>query len=109
MNDMEKLVCSTTLTRPQWNNSRILTPDAASEIRRLKQEGGRDMMIIGSASVVNALMRQHLIDEFRFFVFPAVLGAGKSLFGAQATAVPLRLLRTKHFATGVVRMDYAYG
>lgn len=107
MNSMEKLVCSTTMTDAQWNNSRVLAPEAALEIEELKKTSGKDMMIIGSASVVQALSLQHLIDEYRFFLFPVVLGAGKPLFGDQPSPVPLRLLQTKHFTTGVVRVDYA--
>ncbi|MGK0524783.1 MAG: dihydrofolate reductase [Pseudomonadales bacterium] len=106
MNSMEKLVCSTTLTEAPWNNSRILGPDAASEIERLKQTSGKDIMIIGSASLVQAFSRKHLVDEFRFFVFPVFLGAGKPLFGKKSSPLPLRLLQTKHFATGVLRADY---
>ncbi len=106
MNSMEKLVCSTTLTDAPWNNSRVLGADVVSEIEKLKQVPGKDMMIIGSASVVQAFARQHVVDEFRFFLFPVILGAGKPLFGTQPSAVPLRLLKTKQFSTGVVRADY---
>ncbi|MGQ9426987.1 dihydrofolate reductase family protein [Gilvimarinus sp. F26214L] len=106
MNSMEKLVCSTTMTDAHWNNSRILNPDAASQIRKLKQTPGKDMMIIGSASVVQAFTRQHLVDEFRFFLFPTVVGAGKPLFDGDLDPVRLRLLQSKQFSTGVVRLDY---
>jgi dihydrofolate reductase len=107
MNSMKKLVCSTTMTQASWNNSRILGPDATSEIEGLKQIPGKDMMVIGSANLVQALSRKRLVDEFRFFIFPVALGAGKSLFGKSFSPLPLRLLRTKHFATGVLRADYA--
>lgn len=107
MNSMEKLVCSTTMTEASWNNSRILGPDAASEIESLKQTPGKDMMIIGSASLVQAFSQKNLVDEFRFFIFPLFLGAGKPLFSTKSSPLPLRLLQTKRFATGVVRADYA--
>lgn len=107
MNSMEKLVCSTTMTEAPWNNSRVLGADAASEIESLKQTPGKDLMIIGSASLVQAFSRKGLVEEFRFFIFPVVLGAGKPLFGTKASPLPLRLLQTKRFATGVLRADYA--
>jgi dihydrofolate reductase len=64
-------------------------------------------MIIGSASIVQALTRHYLIDEFRFFLFPVALGIGKPLFNAQSAPGTLKLLCTKEFSTGVIRADYA--
>lgn len=107
MNTMEKLVCSSTITEARWSNSRILRADVATEIERLKHSPGKDIMIIGSAKVVQSLTRLGLIDEFRFFLFPVVLGSGKSLFDAQSGPVQMRLLQTKYFTTDVVRLDYA--
>ncbi|MCC5883912.1 MAG: dihydrofolate reductase family protein [Halomonas sp.] len=106
MNSMEKLVCSTTLTELTWSNSRTLGPDAASEIESLKHTPGKDLMIIGSASLVQAFSRKNLVDEFRFFIFPVFLGAGKPLFDMNSSALPLRLFQTRRFATGVLRADY---
>lgn len=103
---MQKLVCSTTGTEAQWNNYRVLPPDSTGEIRRFKESSGKGIMIIGSASVVQQLAKQRLIDEFRFFLFPAVLRAGKPLFVPQGEAIQLKMLNTKHFDTGVVRVDY---
>lgn len=107
MNAMEKLVCSTTLTEALWNNSRTLQANAAAEIEKLKHEPGKDIMIIGSATVVQSLTRLGLIDEFRFFLFPVVLGSGKSLFDSQSSPVEMKLLNTKYFTSGVVRLDYS--
>lgn len=106
MNNMRKLVFSRSLSEPQWNNSRVLGPDAISELREIKSGPGRDLMVIGSASVVQALVRDRLVDEFRFFVFPTFIGEGKSLFTPDSAPGSLKLLRTKRFATGVVRADY---
>lgn len=53
-------------------------------------------------------MEQDLVDEFRFFIFPVILGNGKPLFSTQAGPVPLKLLKTKHFSTGVMRNDYVH-
>lgn len=106
MNSKQKLVFSRSLGEPQWSNSRIMGADAISELREIKNGPGRDLMVIGSASVVEALARERLIDEFRFFVFPTFIGEGKPLFTPNTAPASLKLLRTKCFATGVVRNDY---
>ena len=108
MNSYEKLVFSTTMDDVSaWSNSRLLGPDAESQIKQIKERPGKDIMIIGSASLVQAFSKRQLIDEFRFFLFPVVLGAGKPLFAHQEKAIHLDTLHTKHFDTGVVRVDYA--
>lgn len=108
MNTTEKLVCSSTMTEAEWSNSRILPAnDVASEVKKIKSEPGKDIMIIGSASVVQSFTQERIIDEYRFFLFPIYLGAGKALFSNKAGLGPLKLLRTKNFETGVLRVDYA--
>ena len=107
MNAMEKLVCSTSMAEARWNNSRILQADASTEIERLKHSPGKDIMIIGSSKVVQSFTRLGLIDEFRFFLFPVFLGSGKPLFDARSCPVQMKLLQTKYFNTGTVRVDYA--
>lgn len=107
MNSKEKLVCSTTLNSTEWSNSRIIKSDITTEIKHLKQKPGRDLMVIGSAAVVQSLLDKNLIDEFRFYTFPTVLTKGKYLFGANASLMNLKLLNTKVFTSGVIRVDYA--
>ncbi|MFC6977974.1 dihydrofolate reductase family protein [Microbulbifer taiwanensis] len=106
MNSLQKLVFSRIPDETQWNNSRVLGPNALSELREIKHGPGRSLMVIGSATVVQALARERMIDEFRFFVFPTFIGAGKPLFTPGSTPGSLKLLRTKSFTTGVARADY---
>lgn len=106
MNRIQKLVFSRSLRKLEWNNSRLLGENALSALRDIKSGAGGDLMVIGSASVVQALARDHLIDEFRFFVFPVFLGSGKPLFVPGSMPGPLKLLRTNSFVGGVVRVDY---
>lgn len=106
MNRIQKLLVSRSPDKPRWNNSRLLGADPISGLREIKHSASGDMMVIGSASVVQALARERLIDEFRFFVFPTFLGAGKPLLTADSMPGSLELLRTNNFASGVVRTDY---
>lgn len=106
MNSMEKLVCSTSMSETHWQHSRILSDNIVSEISKRKQLSDKDMMIIGSASLVQKLNREQLIDEYRFFLFPSVLGVGKRLFTALEERQAMQLMTTKTFSTGVVRLDY---
>lgn len=107
MNRIQKLVLSSSQDKPQWNNSRVLGPDALSELQEIKKGPGGNLMVIGSAAVVQALARERMVDEFRLFVFPTFIGTGKPLFTPDSAPVSLKPLRTKHFTTGVVRTDYA--
>src|ERR671937_990025 len=84
MNTMPKFVVSTTLESADWNNSTIVKDDVAAAVSQLKQQPGGDLLVAGSAQLVQTLMQHDLVDEFRLMVFPVVLGAGKRLF-ADAT------------------------
>jgi dihydrofolate reductase len=90
MNTAPKCVVSRTLTDVgAWRNSAVLGGELAGEVRRLRRE--RDVIVVGSTSVVHALMEQDLVDEYRLLVFPTVLGAGRRLFTGPAGATDLRL------------------
>jgi dihydrofolate reductase len=79
MNNIKKVVCSRTLERADWNNTTIVR-DAASEIRKLKQEGNKDMFVFGSSVLSESLMNAGLFDEIRLCVAPVILGNGRRLF-----------------------------
>src|SRR5438874_92169 len=81
MNSMPKYVVSTTLESPEWNNSTVIGGDVAAEVGRLKERHDGDLLVAGSAQLVQALVQYGLVDELRLMVFPVVLGAGKRLFG----------------------------
>lgn len=105
MNNLPKYVVSTTLRELAWNNSHLLRGDLATEITRLKQQPGQDILVAGSAQLVQTLMRLDLVDEYRLMVFPVVLGQGKRLFQDGSTAT-LKLMNTQTFSTGVMVLTY---
>jgi len=89
MNGMQKYVVSSTLEQADWNNSTVIGGDVPAEIAKLKQGPGGDILVAGSARLVQTLHAHGLVDEYRLMVFPTVLGAGKRLFsdGGEATAL----------------------
>jgi dihydrofolate reductase len=106
LNELPKLVLSKTLERPEWNNTRVIDDGLEDEIRRLKKEAGKSIGIQGSASIVQALERADLIDEYRLFVHPVLLGDGKPLFATGTNRQDFELVRIKPYANGVVAMSY---
>lgn len=105
MNRMPKVVFSRTLDTASWNNTTVVKGDLAAAVRRLKQESGPDLVILGSGSIVSQLARAGLIDEYQVVVNPLVLGRGRTMFdGAQ---VNLTLTRSRAFGNGNVLLCYA--
>jgi dihydrofolate reductase len=105
-NNMPKYVVSSTLKDPEWANSTVLGDDLAAEVSRLKQELDGDIVVAGSAQLVQALVEQGLVDELRLMVFPVVLGAGKRLFGETSDKRPLRLTDSRTVGDGVSILIY---
>jgi dihydrofolate reductase len=106
MNGYPKHVVSTTLEEPlEWNNSSLVQGNLAEEVTRLKQQDGKDILVFGSADLVNSLMQHDLIDEYRLMIFPVVVGSGKRLFGEGDTKT-LKHVETKTFNSGVVVLTY---
>src|SRR3954470_12781356 len=95
MNSMPKFVVSTTLQQADWNNSTIIDGNLAEEVAKLKEQFDGDILVAGSAQLVQSLLDADLIDELRLMVFPVVLGAGKRLFRDTAGLKPLSLAETK--------------
>jgi len=100
-NTMPKYVVSSTLEEPDWTNTTVVRGDLAEEVRRLRDEVDGDLVVHGSASLVQALIENDLVDELRLMVFPVVLGSGKRLFGDTADKKPLRLTDTRVVGDGV--------
>jgi dihydrofolate reductase len=92
MNGMPKYVVSRTLERADWNNSTIVSGDVAKEIAALKGRVSGDILINGSAQLVQTPMKEGLVDEYRLMVYPAVLGAGKRLFETGSEPASLQLV-----------------
>ena len=108
MNGHPKHIASTTLEGPlEWNNSALIEGDVAEGVSDLKRRDGKDILVFGSGALVNTLMGDDLVDEYRVMVFPVVVGSGKRLFGdGTVSTKALRLVETKTFASGVVVLTY---
>jgi dihydrofolate reductase len=105
-NSMPKYVVSSTLEDPEWNNSTVLKGDLATEVANLKDQYPGDIVVHGSAQLVQALVEHDLVDEFRLMVFPVVLGTGKRLFAETTDKKPLRLVDSKTVGDGVAILIY---
>jgi dihydrofolate reductase len=107
MNNTPKIVVSDSLATAEWQNSRIVRgQDLAAELNRLKQLPGKNIGTVGSATLVRSLLRDGLLDELHLLVHPIVVGAGKRLFEEGTGQVPLKLLSSKTFGTGVLHLVY---
>jgi dihydrofolate reductase len=105
-NSMPKYVVSSTLEQPEWNNSTVLKGDVVEEVEKLKAELDGDIVVHGSARLVQTLLEHDLVDELRLMVFPVVLGAGKRVFGETSDKKPLRLVDSTVVGDGVVILVY---
>ena len=106
MNQLPKVVFSRTLEQASWSNTRLVQRDLLGEIRRIKQEPGPDMVILGSGSIVSQLAQEGLIDDYQVIVNPVVLGAGKTMFDGVKRRLTFRLTQTRTFANGNVLLCY---
>ena len=102
LNSAPKYVVSTTLERAEWNNSTLVHGDVVKEVTRLKQQPGNELQVHGSATLIRTLMQHNLIDAYRLFIHPVVLGNGKRLFTIGTTPTALKLVDTKTTSRGVV-------
>jgi dihydrofolate reductase len=108
MNSMPKYVYSTTLQDPSWTNTTVLSGDFAEEIGKLKDEVDGVILVAGSATLVQGLVANDLLDELRLMVFPVILGSGKRLFAASGKK-PLKLTDSKTVGAGVQVLSYERG
>jgi dihydrofolate reductase len=105
-NTMPKYVVSSTLEKADWTNSTVLRGDVTKEVAKLKQDQDGDIVVHGSARLVQTLIEHDLVDEFRLMVFPVVLGSGKRLFGDTSDKKRLRLTDSKTVGDGVAVLIY---
>jgi len=108
-NTMPKYVVSSTLEHPEWNNSTVLKGDVAEEVAKLRQKLDGDIVVHGSARLVQTLLEHGLVDELRLMVYPVLLGSGKRLFGETSDKKPLRLVDSKVVGDGVAILIYKPG
>ena len=106
MNELPKIVFSRSLTAVSWRNSRLVTGDATAEIASLKRQPGKDLAIFGSNTLAATLAPRGLIDEYRIFITPVVLGAGTPLLKGLTHPLKLRLLKREPMESGVVLHYY---
>jgi dihydrofolate reductase len=105
MNNLPKYVVSTTLENPTWKNTHVIKDNIVEEITRLKQQPGEDSLVAGSATLIQTLIKNDLVDEYHLLVYPIVLGEGKRLFH-DGTDAKLKLIESKTFNSGVTAMIY---
>jgi dihydrofolate reductase len=105
MNTMPKYVASRTLTETEWNAT-LIEDDVPEAVSRLKQQPGGNLLIYGSAALVNSLLPHVLIDEYRLMLHPVIVGKGKRLFNDGMDTTGLKLVDTKTTATGVTILTY---
>jgi dihydrofolate reductase len=106
MNNTPQYVVSTTLDTAEWNNSTLIKGNVVEEITKLKQQPGKNIGITGSATLVQSLLRDDLLDELGLMVHPVVVGSGKRLFKEGGDLKALKLVDSKTFSTGVVSLTY---
>jgi dihydrofolate reductase len=106
LNSMPKFVVSQTLEKAVWNNSTIINESAIKAIKKLKKQPGGNILITGSATLVQSLMETDLIDEYRFLVQPILMGSGRRFFKDGMPNTKLRLVESKTLSLGVLTLTY---
>lgn len=106
LNRVQKYVLSSTLEDPQWENTTVVQGDLGAQVGALKEQPGDEIGVTGSIGVVWALIEAGLVDEYRLFVYPTIIGQGRRLFESDASRAPLELVESKPFHSGVVLLTY---
>jgi dihydrofolate reductase len=106
MNNLQKVVFSRTLEKASWNNTKLVKGDLATEVRKMKQESGQGLVIMGSGTIVSQLAQEGLIDEFQIVVCPIVIGSGRTLFEGVKEKLNLKLTKSRTFGNGNVYTCY---
>jgi dihydrofolate reductase len=106
MNQLPKVVFSRTLNDATWNNTTLVKDDLAAEVRKMKQESGDGITILGSGSLVRQLADEGLIDEYHVVVNPIVLGSGRTMFEGVKEKLGLKVTKSRTFGNGCVYLSY---
>jgi dihydrofolate reductase len=107
LNQTQKFVASRTLHEPlEWQNSTLLQGDAAEALAAMREQPGKDLVVLGSLELVRSLTARNLVDRYVLLIHPLILGTGRRLFAEDGTLAALRLVDTKTSATGVVMATY---
>jgi dihydrofolate reductase len=106
MNELPKMVFSKTLHSVEWENSSLIKNNIKETVLKLKEQPGKDMVILGSGSIVSAFTQMGIIDEYRIIINPVILGAGKPHFAGSLDKKILKLTDVKRLSSGVVMLYY---
>lgn len=109
MNESPKVVFSRTMETAAWNNTRLIKGDLENQVRKLKEESGDQLVVMGSGTIVSQLTQAGLVDEYQIVLNPIVLGEGRTMFEAVKRKVPLILTNTRTFKNGNVLLTYEPG
>ncbi|MBF4471609.1 dihydrofolate reductase family protein [Flavobacterium sp. HJJ] len=107
MNGIPKIVVSKTLKSADWNNTTLISENAAAEIKKLKEQGEKDMYVFGSANLSETFINDDLFDEYRICIAPVLLGNGQPLFREGIVPKNLSLVSTQQLTTGGVILKYS--
>ena len=106
LDNVSKYVVSSTMKDPAWKRSTVLSGDLEHDVRELKSKSGKDIVVTGSITLVHELIHLGLIDEYRLFVYPVVLGRGARLFADATSVRKLELVGSRRFRSGVMLACY---
>ncbi len=106
MNGMPKVVVSTSLKQPSWNNTRVISTDIPNELSKLRSASSGNILVAGSGQLVRTLARNSLVDEYRLMVYPVLLGQGKRLFEDGSERTALKLVESQPVGSGIVILTY---
>jgi dihydrofolate reductase len=106
MNNLPKVVFSRTMERASWNNTKLVKGDPAAAVRKMKEEPGQQMVLLGSGSIVLQLAKEGLIDEYQLVFNPIVLGKGKAILDGLRDSLTLKQTGSRAFGNGNVLLSY---
>lgn len=104
--DVKKIVISSTMDKAEWNNTMLIKDNIAEEIKALKEQPGKNLVIFGSPGAAKTLLKLGLIDELLLTICPVVLGSGKSIFDGNDEKIKLKLLSSRTFKSGIIATRY---
>ncbi len=107
MNSIPKIVFSRTLKSAAWNNTKIISENASAEIQKLKEQGGKDIYVFGSANLSETFIDDNLFDEYRIGIAPVILGSGRPLFRHGISSKNVSLVSAQQLLTGGVVLKYS--
>jgi len=104
-----KYLVSTTLTKPTWEQTTVVSGDVAARVRELKTQPGGELLVVGSAALARWLLENELVDELNLVQFPVIVGEGERLFPERGRDFALDLTDSRVFGTGIVALTYRVG